>query len=174
MDEDDWKPNRLAGAIESAVAYVEQLAREDSNACVSVIRYATSAEVVVPLTPCRYSEQINNQIRRIQTGSATNITSALMAAYDSCSKSNGTNQVILLSDGFHNVGPDPRGISDRLKKYATIECVGIGGDPMSVDEQLMLYIASTRPDGSKRYRWIGQKEVLVQHFRELAGGLTRA
>jgi len=174
MSDTDWKPSRLGGAIESAVAYVKQLAKNDSNACVAVIRYATSAEVVVPLTRCRYSEQIKNQIRRIQTGSSTNITSALMAAYDICSKSSGINQVILLSDGFHNVGPDPRGISDRLKKYATIECVGIGGSPMSVDEQLMLHIASARPDGSKRYRWIGKKEVLVQHFRELAGGLTRA
>ena len=174
MDDDDWRPSRLAGAIQSGSAFVDQLARENPDACVSLIRYATRAEVVVPLTQCRYCEQIKNQIRWIQTGSMTNITSALKVACDICSKSSGTSQIVLLSDGYHNVGPGPHRISDKLRRIATIECVGIGGSPMSVDEQTMMYIASARPDGSKRYRWIGQKEVLVQHFRELAGGLTRA
>ena len=52
-------------------------------------------------------------------------------------------------------------------------CIGIGGAPHDVDEPLMKHIASEYPDGSKRYRWIGDKERLAQHFHCLAGRITR-
>jgi Mg-chelatase subunit ChlD len=174
MEETDWKPSRLHGAIESASAYVEQLVLEDLNACVALIQYSSMAKVIVPLTSCRDSKTIHNGIKRIRTSPWTNITSGLIAANDICSKCPGTKQVILLSDGCHNKGPDPRPFSDQLRKYATIECVGIGGSPSDVDEELMRYIASTKQDGTKRYRWIGTKEGLMQHFRDLGGGLTRS
>ena len=53
-------------------------------------------------------------------------------------------------------------------------CIGIGGTPHDVDESLMRDIASEYPDGSKRYRWIGDKERLAQHFHCLAGRITRS
>jgi len=174
MNQTDWKPSRLGGALESASAYLAQLAQEDPNAYIAVVQYASTAKITVPLTQCRYAEAIQDQFWRIRTGFMTNITSGLKAAYNICSRCHGTNQVVLLSDGFHNLGSNPRRISDKLKEYATIECVGIGGSPTSVDEKLMMYIASSRADGTKRYRWIGKKEILVQHFRELAGGLARS
>jgi len=65
-------------------------------------------------------------------------------------------------------------VSDRLRDIATVECVGIGGTPEEVDEDLLRYIASSYPDGSKRYRWIGDRKRLVEHFHNLAGGITRA
>ena len=174
MNQNDWKPSRLMGAKESASAYIKQLAQENPDACIALVQYSSTAKITVPLTPCRYSERIQNLIYKIQTGFMTNITSGLKSAYEICSKCHGTYQVVLLSDGYHNLGLNPRRISDKLKKYATIECVGIGGNPSNVDEKLLKYIASFRPDGTKRYRWIGKKEVLVQHFRELAGGLARS
>jgi Mg-chelatase subunit ChlD len=174
MSTSDWKPSRLAGAKQSASAFVRQLMADDPNARVAVVKYSTTASVVVPLTPARYFEDIEHRINHISTGFMTNITSGLKIAHNMCSRLNAINHVILLSDGCHNVGRNPKNISDKLKKHATIECVGIGGSPKDVDEQLMKYIASSRPDGTKRYRWIGQKETLVKHFQSLATGLVRA
>ena len=82
-------------------------------------------------------------------------------------------QVVLLTDG-QNTGKDPIALAERLKKRAVIECVGIGGSPEDVDECLLKQIASAYPDGTRRYRWIGQKEQLIKHFHKLAGGIRRA
>ena len=81
--------------------------------------------------------------------------------------------MVLLSDGHNNTGPDPRPIAHRLKRSAVIECIGIGGSPSDVDEELMKDIASAYPDGTKRYRWIGDPERLEEAFIELAVGITR-
>ena len=40
-------------------------------------------------------------------------------------------------------------------------------------EEVLREIASERSDGSKRYRWIGDKERLVRHFERLAGRISR-
>jgi Mg-chelatase subunit ChlD len=174
MEKKDWKPNRLAGAIASADAYVNQLAIDDPDACVAVILYSTIANMVISLTPARHFEKINLHLGRIRSGFTTNITAALEEACRICSKTQGTNQVVLLTDGFHNFGLSPKKAADKLRKYATIECVGIGGKETDVDSTLLKYIASSRPDGTKRYRWIGEKETLVRHFRNLATGLSRS
>ena len=174
MELKDWKPSRLDAAIKSAKTFVTRLREEEPSARVGVVTYHGKAEIIIGLTKVREYLYIQKAIDSIQTGSATNIGAGLAAALSIVRSHRGTNQVILLSDGFNNCGSDPRLIADRLKKHAVIECVGIGGSPMKVDEKLLKYIASTRPDGSKRYRWIGDKKELVQHFHNLAGRLVRA
>ena len=77
------------------------------------------------------------------------------------------------TDG-HNTGKTPEKLADRLKEFAIIECIGIGGSPADVDESLLKRIAAAYPNGKKRYRWIGQKEQLVKHFHNLAGAIRRA
>lgn len=88
--------------------------------------------------------------------------------------STGACQVVLLSDGHHNCGASPRAVAKKIKEKAILECVGIGGRPSDVDTRLMKAIASERPDGTKRYRWIGEREELVKHFTDLAGGISRS
>ena len=82
-------------------------------------------------------------------------------------------RIVLLSDGHHNYGRDPRPLAETLKHRAIIECIGIGGQPHDVDEALMRDIASPDGRGGKRYRWIGDRQQLVERFEELAGGITR-
>lgn len=43
-----------------------------------------------------------------------------------------------------------------------------------VNEEILKSIASCHPDGTPRYRWIGDKEQLVEHFKQLAGRITRS
>jgi len=126
------------------------------------------------LTPARDVEIINRSIRRIKVLGDTNITSGLRKAFDLLGGCRSTAQIVLLTDGHHNSGRGPLNIANRLKQFAIIESVGIGGSPHDVDESLLKRISSAYPDGTKRYHWIGDKERLVQHFHNLAGGITRA
>ena len=174
MSSRDWKPSRLEAAQNAARAYVDRLASEDPDATVAVVAYGDTAALLRELTPARRLNELTRAIESISGMGCTNITAAHETAWNLLKTSQGLGQVVLLTDGCHNTGPDARPISDRLREFAVIECVGIGGSPSDVDEELLRYIASPYPDGSKRYRWIGDKERLVQHFHNLAGRIVRA
>lgn len=172
MDDCDWPPSRLDAAKEAAHAFLEEVRTSQTNAYMAVIAYGDRASILCDLTSISLHRIISDAINSIYIMGATNITEGLINAYELLRNASGYKKVILLSDGYHNVSMGPRQIADQLKRQATIECVGIGGSPRSVDERLLRYIASKRRDGTKRYRWIGDKVQLVKHFREL-GRLSR-
>ena len=173
MQTRDWPPTRLEGAREAAKAFVRRLAHQEPEARVGVVAYGTSADTVHRLAPVSDHASIACATDRIHTLGGTSITTGLEAAARLLEPNGRPVQIVLLSDGHHNTGPKPEKIAERLKQRATIECVGIGGQPEDVDEKLLKWIASAYPDGRKRYRWIGDKEQLIKHFRDLGGGLTR-
>jgi Mg-chelatase subunit ChlD len=174
MDADDWNPSRLAGAKTASKSYVLRLSSTAPQARVAVIAYSSRAKVLCPLTPVSKLVSIEAAIDRICTSNATNITAGLAAALKTLGPGERRCQIVLLSDGWHNCGASPLATAAKLKRRAVIECVGIGGRPNDVDEVLMREIASARPDGFKRYRWIGDPVGLVDHFQQLAGGITRS
>jgi Mg-chelatase subunit ChlD len=174
MNTTDWKPSRLEAAQQASKTFVKRLVSEEPGAKVAVVAYGDNAVVLCDLTPVTMQRELEKSINSIHDMGTTNITAGLEIAWDLLRHSQRTGQVVLLTDGYHNTGPDPKPISDKLRKHAVIECVGIGGSPADVDEELLRYIASSYPDGSKRYRWIGDKERLVQHFHNLAGRIVRA
>ena len=118
--------------------------------------------------------RIKSCLNRNDDMGSTNMTSGLQMAYQVLEGSKQIWQVILLTDGFHNSGPSPIQIAEKLKEFATVECVGIAGTAEDVESDLLKKIASSYPDGKPRYRWIGQQDQLVQHFRKLAGRITRS
>ncbi len=81
--------------------------------------------------------------------------------------------VTLFTDGHHDCGDDPRNVAQRLRDIASVECVGVGASPADVNAQFLREVASAYPDGSKRYRWIGDPERLVEQVKHLAGRITR-
>lgn len=172
MLDDDWPPTRLASAKEAAVAFCSRLANEEQDAQVTVIGYGDDAEVFCQPTPARDLQELKDGIARIECLGGTNFRAGLEEVDHRIRKCNGPCDVVLLSDG-HNTGRSPKTMADNIKQKAIISCVGIGGNPEAVDEELMRAIASEHPDGSKRYRWIGDKERLVQHFEKLASRITR-
>jgi Mg-chelatase subunit ChlD len=174
MGNNDWSPSRLKAAQEAAEAYAIRLLKEEPKARVSIIAYDNNAKLMVPLTPVSKMHVLKKAINSLKADGCTSITSGLSLAYDQLKDSHRTCHVVLLSDGWNNIGKDPRAIAEKLKKHAVIDCIGIGGHRLSVDESLLKCMASSYPDGSKRYRWIGDKEKLVRHFHNLAGGLVRA
>ncbi|MBN2588647.1 MAG: VWA domain-containing protein [Sedimentisphaerales bacterium] len=82
---------------------------------------------------------------------------------------NSIKRIILLTDGEHLGKGNPVKIADKLKGIgATIDCIGIGGSPMDVDEELLKQIASRNQDGSIRYSFIGDREHLLRKYSSLA------
>ena len=169
----DWKPSRLKAAQEASKAFVKRLAAEDPDAKVAIVIYGKKAKLVCHFTAAAMYETLARDIDSVQVIDSTNIAAGLEVACSILGGAHGHRQVVLLTDGCHNTGPNPRFTSDRLREVAVVECIGIGGTPNDVDEALLKYIASPYPDGTKRYRWIGDKERLVQHFHNLAGRIVR-
>ena len=173
MHDNDWPPSRLGAAKEAAVTFAERLSKEQPYSRIGIISFGCRSKIVCRLTPTSKLDYVCQKIRQIGDGGSTNMHAGLRDAYDLFKHSSGTSQVVLLTDGQHT-GKNPLKSAEKLKRQATIECVGIGGSPEDVDEFLLKQIASAYPDGTKRYRWIGQKEQLIKHFHNLAGGIRRA
>ena len=78
-------------------------------------------------------------------------------------------RIIMLTDGEHNTGCSPLTIASNLKDAGVIiDCIGIGGGPADVDENLLKQIASQNPDGSIRYCFIGDQQQLLRKYQSLA------
>lgn len=78
-------------------------------------------------------------------------------------------RIILLTDGEHNGSESPQPVADRLKNAGVvIDCIGIGGTPTDVDEQLLNTIASRNSDGTIRYCFIGDQQALIRKYETLA------
>ena len=173
MNQTDWKPSRSVAAQNAAITFTKRRASEDPDSRIAIVAYGDEAASLSGLTVARRCRKLARSINSVTVMGNTNITASLEMAFNLLQSSRCLGQVVLLTDGCHNTGPEPHDISEKLKKRAIIECVGIGGSPEDVDEELLRYIASPYPDGSKRYRWIGDKERLAQHFHNLAGRITR-
>ncbi|MGB2796094.1 MAG: vWA domain-containing protein [Phycisphaerae bacterium] len=174
MLETDWPPSRLQAAQDAAQAFCDRLADESPNVQVTIIAYGEEAVLLCPLTLAFDHDTLSRAIYTAPVLNATNITAGLKMAYGALVRSHRPADVVLLTDGHHNHGPGPRQIAARLKGFATLHITGIAGSPVDLDESLLVDIASARLDGSKRYRWIGDRDDLIEHFRDIAGGITRS
>jgi len=173
MFANDWPPNRLKAAQEAAKAFAVRRAEVSPTSRIAIVAYGENAHKACGLTRADQVESICRAIDSVNMINSTNITAGLEAASGILGHFKKDAQVIVLSDGHHNTGVSPINLADRMRRCAIIECVGIGGQPSAVDEALMKAIASAYPDGRKRYRWIGDKAELVEHYRDLAGRLSR-
>lgn len=175
MQDYDWWPTRQIAAQQAALAYCQQLNQIESDARVAMVAYGSYADRLCGLTSIKKMAKFQSALEEQFNMEATNITSGLEIAEYMLRKKqehDRPNQVILLTDGEHNIGHSPMAIAKDIRQIATLECIGIAGTPSSVDEPLLKAIASTYPDGRPRYRWIGDKGELIEHFKKLAGGLT--
>lgn len=175
MGDTDWPPSRLGAAQEAAKAFVDQLAKVDPNACVAVVGFACNATVARKLAPVSKTVAIHRAIDGLRADGGTDLTAGLKAAMSIVQRgSNPTKQVVTLSDGFANNNETPLPFARQIRGIAVHETIGIGGSPSEVCEDLLKEIASPRPDGGKRYRFIGDRAELVTHFQQLATGIMRS
>ncbi|HBG60692.1 MAG: hypothetical protein A2Y10_13175 [Planctomycetes bacterium GWF2_41_51] len=170
MENDDFKPTRLDGAIEAGIQYVNS--RDNPDDRVAVVGFSTEANIVLPLTSIKNKGKIVEAMRCLRIDGGTDINEGLKAAVDIFNREtiNSQRYVILLTDGH---GGQPLETSAILKNqyYAVIEVVGIGGTPMVVNEPLLHDIATTDADGFTHYRFIKDSVSLKKHYKNLATAL---
>ena len=193
---DDWKPTRLSGAIQANWELLEVKSEKHPGDMVGLIGFGKRA-TLLHKTVClrRGLASLHDALRNPKEIPGTNFTDALELAEkclfgaapkqlrESLSRKLSTllfdsmphesrsplKRIIMLTDGEHNHPSCPLGIGSRLKQRGVvIDCIGIGGSPKDVDENLLKRIASANPDGSKRYCFIGDKRQLIQKHQTLA------
>ena len=123
MDE----PNKLPLVQWGLQRLVEQLGENDH---VAMAVYAAASGLVLPSTSCQHKSEVMSAIDRLQAGGSTNGGAGIQLAYDVATQhfiKNGTNRVILATDGDFNVG-----ITDQNKLVELIEAKAKSGIFLSV------------------------------------------
>ncbi len=179
MNTADIRPSRLEAQLDAAAHYVGHLIRDYPSSRIAAVCFSKTARLLshwIPIASIRDLGLLRtawlDACRAFSCG-GTAIGAGLLEALLLTLAAGGPTQVVLLTDGHHNVGADPRAVAAQLTKVATLAAVGIGGTPSDVDEHLLTSIASRDYSGFPRYRWIADRGALLRHCETLAGCLTR-
>lgn len=125
--------DKLSRVKEALLTLVNQLRETDT---LSIVVFDSEAEVLRPAREVGDREEVRRLIRRIEPGSSTNIHAGLMLGYKEALKHlkrEGTNRVVLLTDGIANQGvTDPAQIArDSLSfndRGVDLSTIGVGLD----------------------------------------------
>jgi Ca-activated chloride channel family protein len=154
---------KIVQARKAAIAAVNRL--KDSD-IVSVVLYASSAQVLVPATKATDRADI---IRKIETVTADGSTALFAGVSKGAAEvrkfldSQSVNRVILLSDGKANVGPkSPRELerlgASLVKEGISVSTLGLG---LNYNEDLMSGLAAA---GSGNHIFIEEADDLIAVF----------
>ncbi|AQQ70915.1 von Willebrand factor type A domain protein [Limihaloglobus sulfuriphilus] len=197
MDFNDWKPTRLSGAITANTELIKKKLKLFPDDRVGIIGFGNVAKLMhAPVCLKSGHENLIRALETRVKSDGTNFVAALNLA-EKCFADkmiqptgnpvsdmltglffemkpkkimdNNHKRIILLTDGQHNGGGSPATVAQRLKDIGVIiDCIGIGGAPKDVDENLLRMIASQNPDGSVRYCFIGDQDQLISKYESLA------
>jgi Ca-activated chloride channel family protein len=125
------QPNKLPLVQYGLKRLVDELRDNDT---VSIVVYAGSAGLVLPPTKGSDKAQIHSALDQLQAGGSTNGGQGIELAYQQASEhfiKDGTNRVILCTDGDFNVGVTDRGsltrlIEDKAKTGVYLTLLGFG------------------------------------------------
>lgn len=189
MERGDWQPSRLHGAVEAVGKLMEARACQHPQDHVGVFAFSDVVRIISPLKAVTdgAGRQFGLNAGRITTGPSTNITAGLLLAGGALlgsrtseegedserdgeddAGSERVDQIILLTDGEHNDGPDPVACARRLKGAGVlIDVIGIG-TPSELNETSLREMSSPRANGSPSYCFIGDKHGLIVKMRQMA------
>jgi Ca-activated chloride channel family protein len=125
------QPNKLPLVQWGLQRLVEQLAENDQ---VAIVVYAGASGLVLPSTSCIKKAAILSAIEQLRAGGSTNGGAGIQLAYDVATQNfikNGTNRVILATDGDFNVGVTGQGelirlIGAKAKSGVFLSVLGFG------------------------------------------------
>lgn len=146
-------PQKLPLLKKSLQMLTHQLDAEDR---VSMVVYAGASGVVLEPTPGNNHNEIVEALNRLQAGGSTNGESGIRLAYNMAKKAfikNGTNRVILATDGDFNVGTvDQKSLIDMIKaeKQNGIALTTLGFGQGNYNDDLMEQLAD-HGDGNYAY-----------------------
>ena len=202
MEQTDWLPSRLEGAVGAFDQLLEVKERQYPDDYVGLVAFSDVAKMRHPLIRIGGNAfSLKAAARGIVTGPSTAITDGLISAYALLSghsiaepspapvsgirtpapsgampvlalagvaMPDPVRQIILLTDGEHNQGPDPVPYALELKRAGVvIDVLGIG-TATSLDQTSLREIASPKLDGTPSYSFIGDPEELGDEMRRLA------
>jgi Ca-activated chloride channel family protein len=124
-------PNKLPLVQWGLERMVEQLGENDR---VAIAVYASAAGLVLPSTSCVHKAKILSAIQELRAGGSTNGGAGIQLAYDVAAGNfikNGTNRVIIATDGDFNVGVSDddalvRLIQAKAKSKVYLSVLGFG------------------------------------------------
>jgi Ca-activated chloride channel family protein len=125
------EPNKLPLVQWGLARLIEQLGENDQ---IALVVYASASGVVLPSTSCIKRAEITSAIEQLRAGGSTNGGAGIQLAYDIATKNfikNGTNRVILATDGDFNVGVSDddelvKLISAKAKSGVFLSVLGFG------------------------------------------------
>lgn len=197
MEENDWKPSRLAAAQEATRMLIKEKCRQHPEDYVGIVSFggcAITEHVLVPVGANATS--LMDCLHKIEIKPATDIDAGLKEAYallrgaPSMTKSGGMwglfenmllskpcvsaqpvtcgiQHIICLSDGSPTDGDAESRASSIKQNGVLIDCIGIASRD-NVDEKVLKAVASMDKQGRPRYRFIGDEDALVKEFRNMA------
>lgn len=169
----DYPPTRLLAAFDAGLEFVN--AKQDAGLpdLISIVLFDNTAEIVCEDFSLKKAVGVLKSLKAenpIQGG--TDINSGLIVAerHFRCAFQNYKNRIVLLTDGQ---GGNPVKTGQRLREAGVlIDIIGVAGDPASVAEEDLRQVASVI-NGVSRYRFIGNRAELLQHFKSIATDLMR-
>ena len=125
------EPNKLPLVQWSLQRLVDQLGENDQ---VAIVVYAAASGLVLPSTSCIHKADIMSAIEQLRAGGSTNGGAGIQLAYDVAAQhfiKNGTNRLILATDGDFNVGVASQGellrlIEAKAKSGVFLSVLGFG------------------------------------------------
>ncbi len=174
METADYPPNRLRAAKIASSEFIKEKIKINHSAKVGIVAFSDFGRVVNDIVFAKDNLiLLQNSLDRLKIKGGTDIAIGLKYAFDLLLKNampGALNRIILLTDGH---GGHPIRVSEVIKSMGiVIQIIGIGGCPNDVNERLLKKIASFA-GGKIQYRFIGDKDSLVEHFRSLATNITK-
>lgn len=157
-------PDKLPLAKEAMRTALRSLRDDDS---VAVVTYAGRTSVVLPATPVRQRDTIEQAILSLQSGGGTAMASGMELAYREATKQLGsdrTARVMVLSDGDANIGPVGhldilKSIRGYVSEGVTLSTVGFGTG--NYNDHLMEQLADA---GNGNYSYIDSRATMQRVF----------
>ncbi|HAH31886.1 MAG TPA: hypothetical protein DCL44_06185 [Elusimicrobia bacterium] len=177
MSEDDYPPNRIEAMKEAALEFIKRKHEDSPDDQVGIITFGSSANIRCALIPVSIGyEKLRDAVQAIEIDGATEMVAGLKEAGRAMSPGwlreiPQSRRIIVLSDGGNTGNGNPVKVAAALKaEGVVIECVGIG-DRAALDEDTLRKMASIY-NRKVLYRWIGDRENLERHFREMSNKLV--
>ena len=178
MGTTDFYPSRLDGAKQALRAHLNKRMEINPDDRVALVAFTQEADIYCPLTNITEACDLLKELDKLQPWDGTDIAAGLEKAKEIFEPLINTENLLqrlrriqLLTDGE---SPDPTAVASELKDQmgVLLEVVGVGGNRMAVDEDLLRRVATTDEDGFTHYWFIKNTQSLVRHYEGLATGLV--
>lgn len=173
MSFEDYPPSRLLAAFDAGLEFVDAKLAARRPDLISVFLFDDQATIVCEDVSLHEATRVLKKLKaRNPIGGGTDINSGLVAAERHFRRplQNYRNRIALLTDGH---GGNPVKTGRRLREAGVlIDVIGVAGEPAAVAEAELRKVASV-VNGVSRYRFIGNRAELLQHFKTIATDLMR-